>query len=128
MDLNFKPNGYNSVSPYFIVDGAQILVELLIEIFDANGLRQYDLPDGKIMHVEVQIDDSVLMISDSSDKYPAIQQMVHIYVKDVEEVYKKAMNAGCVSIDEPSTRPGDPDKRGAFKDFGGNYWAVATQQ
>lgn len=127
MDFNYKPNGYNAVSPYFIVDGAQRLVELLIEIFDAKVLRKYDLPDGKIMHVEVQIDDSVLMISDSSDKYPAIQQMVHIYVKDVEGVYKKALKAGCEPIDVPSTRPGDPDKRGAFKDFGGNYWAVATQ-
>ncbi len=60
MGQNFKPSGYNSVSPYLVVKGAQEMMDLLTKIFDAKELRRYDLPDGSIMHAEVQLDDSVI--------------------------------------------------------------------
>jgi uncharacterized glyoxalase superfamily protein PhnB len=59
MNKAFKPAGYNSVSPYFIVNGAQKFIDLMKKIFDAKELRRYDMPDGTIMHAEIQIDDSV---------------------------------------------------------------------
>jgi len=64
MDKQFKPTGYNSVSPYFIVNGGQKFISLIKKIFDAEELRRYDMPDGSIMHAEIQIDDSVIMIGD----------------------------------------------------------------
>jgi len=70
MDKYFKPAGYNSVSPYFIVNGAQRLIDLMKIIFEAKELRRYDMSDGTIMHAEIQIDDSVIMLGDSSDKFP----------------------------------------------------------
>lgn len=123
----FKPNGYNSVSPYFIVDGAQRLIDLLKQIFDAQESRRYDADGGKIMHAEVRLDDSIIMIGDSSDQYPANKLLIHVYVKDVDATYRKAIAAGCKSLEPPKTRDGDPDKRGMFEDFGGNVWAVGTQ-
>ncbi|HYG51708.1 MAG TPA: VOC family protein, partial [Flavobacteriales bacterium] len=66
MNSQFKPNGYNSVSPYFIVKGAQKFIDLMNVIFDAKELRRYDMPDGSIMHAELQIDDSVIMLGDAS--------------------------------------------------------------
>jgi uncharacterized glyoxalase superfamily protein PhnB len=69
MKKDFKPKGYNSVSPYFIVDGAQLFIEILSKIFQVKELRRYDLPDGSIMHMELQLEDTVIMLSESSEKY-----------------------------------------------------------
>lgn len=66
MDNHFKPTGYNSVWPYFVVNGAQKSIDLLKQIFDAKELKRYDMPDETIMHAEIRIDDSVIMIGDSS--------------------------------------------------------------
>jgi uncharacterized glyoxalase superfamily protein PhnB len=126
MAKQFKPENYNSVSPYFIVEGAQKMVDMLQVVFGAKELRRYDGPDGTIMHVEVLLDDSVIMISDATQKYPANKFLMHVYVSDVDQVFRKAVAYGCKPIEEP-VQKGDPDKRGTFEDFGGNTWAVGTQ-
>lgn len=128
MEKQFKPIGYNSVSPYFIVNGGQKFIDLMKEIFNAKELRRYDMPDGSIMHAEIQIDDSVIMIGDSSEKFPPVQIVMHVYVPNVDETFQKAVDAGCEIVEQPTEREGDPDKRGTFKDFAGNMWSVGTQQ
>lgn len=125
---SFKPTGYNSVSPYFIVDGAQKMINLLTSIFNAKELRRYDQPDGSIMHAELQIDDSVIMLADSTREYPSNQLLIHVYVADVHAVFKKAIDSGCEAIEAPVQKGEDPDVRGQFKDFSGNIWAVGTQR
>jgi len=127
MDKEFKPTGYNSVSPYFIVDGAQKLIDLLKKLFNGKELRRYDMPDGTIMHAEMQIDDSVIMLGNSSEQYPPITLVMHVYVTNVDEVFEKAIKLGCVAVEEPKEREGDPDRRGTFKDFAGNLWSIGTQ-
>ena len=124
---NYKPQGYNSVSPYFIVDGAQRFIEFTKELFGARELRRYERPDGSILHAEIQIDDSVLMLGDSSEQFPPNQVVIHVYVSNVDEIYEKAISLGCESLGEPKERDDDPDRRGGFKDFAGNMWSVATQ-
>ena len=123
----YKPNNYNSLSPYLIVDNAQKLTELLIVIFNANVLRRFDHEDGKIAHIELKLDDSVIMISDSTDNYPAHKTMLHLYVADVFDTFNKAVENGCQIIEKPINKPGDPDTRGSFYDSAGNYWSVSTQ-
>ncbi|MFA7445574.1 MAG: VOC family protein [Flavobacteriaceae bacterium] len=127
MSKQFKPTGYNSVSPYFIVNGAQKLIDLLKVIFNAKELRRYDMPDGTIMHTEIQIDDSVIMLGDSSDKFPPVPLVMHVYVPNVDETFDKAIKAGCETVEQPNQREGDPDRRATFKDFAGNLWSVGTQ-
>ncbi len=127
MNNQFKPTGYNSVSPYFIVNGAQKFIELIQEIFDATELRRYEMPDGSIIHAEIQIDDSVIMIGESSEKYPPVPIVIHVYVPNVDTVFKKAIDAGCEIIEHPKVQEGDPDKRATFKDFSGNMWSIGTQ-
>ena len=127
MNQQFKPSGYNSVSPYLIVNGAEKMVNLLKQIFGATELRRYDLPNGTIMHIEIQLDDSVIMISDSSEKYPPNQHLIHVYVPNSEETFNKAIEMGCESIDPPKQKGDDTDLRGTFKDFSGNLWSVSTQ-
>lgn len=127
MNKNFKPKNYNSVSPYFIVNGAQKFIDLMTEIFGAKEFRRYDMSDGTIMHAEIQIDDSVIMLGDSSDKFPPVQLVMHVYVPNVDEIFNKAIQAGCEVIEKPKEREGDPDRRATFKDFAGNMWSVGTQ-
>lgn len=123
----YKPEHYNSLSPYLIVDDAQKLVDLLTVIFNAKTLRRFDHENGKIAHIELQLDDTVIMISDSTANYGANKTMLHIYVPDVLKTFNKAIEHGCVEIEKPINKPGDPDTRGSFYDFAGNYWAVSTQ-
>lgn len=127
MSKAYKPEGYNSVSPYFVVDEAKKLMELLIKIFDGEELRKYDLPDGTIMHAEIKIDDSVLMLANASEQFPSIELLTHIYVRDVDQIFNKAVELGCVPLEKPKEREGDPDRRGSFKDFAGNIWSIGTQ-
>lgn len=127
MKKEFKPKGYNSVSSYFIVDDAQRLIDLLKKLFNADELRRYDMPDGTIMHAEMKIDDSVIMLANSSEAYPAITLVMHVYVPNVDGLYKKAIDLGCISVEPPKQREGDPDRRATFKDFAGNLWSIGTQ-
>jgi PhnB protein len=125
--MNFKPAGYNSLSPYFIVDDCQKMVELLRGIFDAKELRKYEHADGSIMHMELKIDDSVIMLADSSSEFPGNQHLIHVYVPDVKKTFEKAIKLGCQPVEEPQNKEGDPDMRGTFKDYQGNLWSVGTQ-
>jgi len=127
MHKPFKPANYNSVAPYFVVDGAQKMIDLLKGIFQAQELRRFNNPDRTIMHVEIRIDDSVIMLADSSPSYPANQFLMHVYVPDVHQTFQKAIALGCEVVEEPVNKEGDPDIRGSFKDFSGNVWAIGTQ-
>ena len=125
--ITYKPANYNSLSPYLIVDNAQKLVDLLTVVFDAEMLRRFDHENGKIAHIELKLDDTVIMISNSTENYGANKTMLHIYVPDVFKTFDKAIEHGCEIIERPINRHGDPDTRGSFYDFAGNYWAVSTQ-
>lgn len=127
MKKPFKPENYNSVSPYFVVDDCRKMIALLKDIFDAEELRKYENTDGSIMHAELRIDDSVIMLADSSETYPANNLLIHVYVQDVHKVFRKAVELNCEIVEEPVNKPGDPDVRGTFKDFQGNMWAVGMQ-
>ena len=125
--MPYKPDNYNSLSAYLIVDNAQKLVDLLTVIFNAEILRRFDHTNGKIAHIELKLDDTVIMISDSTEIYEANKTMLHIYVPDVFKTFEIAIANGCEIIEKPVNKPGDPDTRGSFYDFAGNYWAVSTQ-
>lgn len=97
------------------------------QLFEGKVLRLYEMKDGTVMHAEVQIDDSVIMLGEASEKYPPIQSVIHVYVPNVDDVYNRALELGCESVQPPKEQEGDPDRRGTFKDFAGNMWSVGTQ-
>ncbi|NJB87332.1 putative glyoxalase superfamily protein PhnB [Lewinella marina] len=126
MSTPFKPTGYNSFSPYHVVKGADAYIDFLERVFGAERLRRYT-HEGRVVHAEVRLDDSVLMLAEATEQFPPNQPLSHLYVSDVDRLYAKALAAGCTAIDAPRERPGDPDRRGAFTDPFGNSWSVATQ-
>jgi len=123
----YKPKGYTTISPYLVIAGAQRVIDFLKKAFGATDLRRYDMPDGTIMHAEVRIDDTVVMMGDGGPEWPPFSSFLHVYVPDVDATYRRALAAGGVSVQEPVQKPGDPDKRGGVKDPGGNTWWISTQ-
>jgi uncharacterized glyoxalase superfamily protein PhnB len=122
----FKPPGSNTVSPYLIVDGAARTIEFLVKAFDAVELRRFPGPNGRLMHAEVRIDDTVVMLADGAEAWPPVPSHVHVYVDDVDETWRRARAAGAVSVQDP-VKKADPDKRGGVKDAGGTTWWIATK-
>jgi uncharacterized glyoxalase superfamily protein PhnB len=122
----YKPDNYNTVSPYLIVDDANQTIEFLKNVFGAVELRRFPDAAGKIMHAEVRIDDTVVMLADGAEGWPPIPSHVHIYVNDVDTIYNRALEVGAMSIQEP-VRKDDEDKRGGVKDAGGTTWWIATK-
>lgn len=127
MEKPFKPSGYNAASPYFILKDAHKFIKLLSDLFQAKELRSFKNADGSIMHAEVMVYDSVIMLGEASEKFPAIKIVMHVYVPNVDELYERALALGCTSIEAPKQQEGDPDRRGTFLDFAGNMWSLGTQ-
>lgn len=126
MSTPHRPDRYSAVSPYLIVDEAEATLRFLAEVFDAIELRRFPDEDGRIIHAEVKIDDTVIMLADGNDDWPPIQANVHVYVPDVDRTYQRALEAGGRSVQEP-VKKDDEDKRGGVTDPGGTTWWIATR-
>jgi uncharacterized glyoxalase superfamily protein PhnB len=109
-----------------MVDGASQTIDYLTRVYDAVELRRFPDANGKLMHAEVRIDDTVLMLADGGEGWPPIPSSVHIYVPDVDATYRRALAAGATSVQEPVKKE-DEDKRGGVKDAGGTTWWIATK-
>lgn len=127
MSPSWKPDGHSVVSPYLIVTGAQEVIDFLVEVFEAEPLRRYEMDDGSIMHAEVLVGDTVVMLGEAGGEWPARTAFLHVYVENVDATYAQALAAGAVTVEEPSRRDGDPDRRGGVRDPAGNTWWIATQ-
>jgi len=126
MHTDYKPQNYNSVSPYLVVEGAEATIQFLVNTFDAIELRRFPDDSGKLMHAEVRLDDTVVMLADTAEEWPPVPSHVHVYVPDVDTTYQRALAAGATSIQEP-VKKDDDDKRGGVKDAAGTTWWIATK-
>lgn len=124
--MAYKPEGYTSVSPYLIVDGAGRTIDFLVRVFDAVELRRHADETGRIMHAEVRIDDTVVMLAEANTTWPPIQAQMHVYVPNVDATYRRALDAGATSVQEPVKKE-DADKRGGVKDAAGTTWWIGTR-
>jgi len=123
----WKPDGYSSISPYLITKNASEVLRFLETTLKATPLRRFEMPDGSIMHAEVRVDDTVVMIGEAGDQWPPVPCHVHVYVPDVDRTYALALEHGAVAVQAPTGKDGDPDRRGGVKDPGGNTWWFSTQ-
>jgi uncharacterized glyoxalase superfamily protein PhnB len=124
--MTHKPQGYTSVAPYLVVDGAARTVEFLARAFGAVELRRFPGADGRIAHAEVRIDDTVVMLADGVEGWPPVPAHVHVYVPDVDATYRRALEAGAKPVQEP-VKKDDEDRRGGVMDAGGTTWWIATR-
>lgn len=123
----WKPEGYPSVSPYLICPDPEKLIAFLVAVFGARQVRRFDRPDGSLMHAEMRIDDSIIMVGGGATQHLSSDVHIHLYVPDAQEVYARALAQGAEALQPPVRKSADDDLRGGFKDPAGNIWWVATQ-
>jgi uncharacterized glyoxalase superfamily protein PhnB len=114
------PNGWHGLTPRIVVDDVAGLVKFLRQVFDATGELHPDRP------AVMQIGDSVIMISSIGPR-EAMAAFLYLYVEDADATYRRAVQAGAQSLEEPSDMPYG-DRRGMVQDRWGNVWQIATRK
>ena len=119
------PHGFLPLTPYFTAADADRLIAFAIAVFDARIIKENRYPDGRVQHVRLAVQDSLIMLNQASDDFPATVSQMHLYVDDVEATYDRALNAGATSIMQPMLRP-HGDRMAGFIDPENNIWWVAS--
>jgi len=118
--------GFHTVTPYLVARGLEGVLDFLRRTFDAvETCAASRRPDGTIMHVEIQIGDSRLMLGEANDEFPAMPAMLVVYVADVDATHARALAAGGVEL----RAPGDQDygdRSSGVRDGAGNQWWIST--
>lgn len=126
MTVNPVPEGYHTVTPYLFVRGIESLIGFLKKVFNAEEIELMRRPDGSIMHAEVKIGDSVVMMGEASESASPMPAMLYLYLEDIDRVYQQALVAGATSLQEPLNEFYG-DRTAAFVDASGNQWWLAMK-
>ncbi len=127
------PEGHRSLAPYLYVRGASSAMDFYARAFGARELFHMKGPDGKIVHAELQVGDSILMLADESpeqgarapEAYGGTPASVFLYLPDVDIVFERATAAGA-TVEQPPTDMFWGDRYGKLKDPFGHEWGIAT--
>ena len=114
------PVGWHSITPRLVVDDPARLVEFLKQAFEGKGEFQTDRPS------QIRIGDSLVMISGAEARTP-MPSFLYLYVEDVDAVYRRTLDAGAASLEEPADLSYG-DRRGMVRDPFGNIWQIATHK
>ena len=123
--INHQPNGYHTVTPYLTLEDAPGFIKFVEQAFGATEYERVHRNDGRIMHAEVRIGDSPVMISEACDQMGPMPTSLYLYVDDADSVYRRALDAGATSVMEPADMFWG-DRFGSVKDTWGNQWSIAS--
>lgn len=126
MKVNPIPSDCNRVMPYLTVPRAGEFIIFLQNVFGAQEKRRMGPPGGPIMHGEVKIGDSVVMFTDASDENPAESALLMVYVENVDETYKTALENGAKSRGEPINQFYG-ERLAKIEDPFGIHWAISAK-
>ena len=118
------PDGFHAVTPYLIIEGTDKAIEFMKKAFNAREVERMQQPDGKIAHAEMRIGDSIIMMGESKDDFKPMPSSLYVYVDNVDEVYRKGIDAGGTSVMEPADQFYG-DRNAGVKDPSGNIWWIA---
>lgn len=130
------PDGYGTVTPTLTVREAAKAIEFYKKAFDAHEIFRFPSPDGKtIMHAEIKIGDSIVMLNDEFPQMNCISpqtiggtgSMIHLYVEDADSVFNKAVSSGA-KILMPMMDMFWGDRYGTIEDPFGHRWGIATHK
>ncbi|GAA4109135.1 VOC family protein [Aquimarina addita] len=117
--------GHQQAMPYLIVKDAEEFIEFVKKIFHGQEMIRSLDAHKKIQHSEIVIGDSTIMVTEASRTYPAQPSSMYVYVKDTDQTYFNAIDAGSKPLMKPIEE--DYGARGAgFKDPFGNTWWITT--
>lgn len=114
----WKPPGWHSLTPRLVADDPAGLVEFLRRAFGARGEYRADRPS------QLRIGDSIVMVGGTAVR-ERIRSFLYLYVEDADATYRRALDAGAESLEEPADTPYG-DRRAMIADPCGNHWQIAT--
>ena len=117
--------GFHTVTPYLIVEGAASLIAFAVAAFEAEELRRDLRPDGAIMNAELRIGDSVIELAEARQEWPPRSGALHLYVRDTDAAYRRALAAGATSLYAPEEMPYG-ERSAGVSDPTGTHWYIAT--
>lgn len=132
-NVNPIPPGFQTITPYLIVENAEEAIELYKKAFGAELHSLHKTSSGKIMNAQIKIGNSMLMLNDEWPDYGAVGPKkigntavtIHLYVDDVDAVWNSATEAG-FEVRMPLDNQPWGDRYGSLKDPYGHSWSVAT--
>jgi len=119
------PPGFNTVTPYFFVEGADRFLPFLDEAFGGVEIA-CQMNGERIANAQVQLGTSTVMVSEASAEFPAMPASYYLYVENADEAMCKAIAAGGVMIMAVATMPYN-DRQGGIKDPFGNLWWLSER-
>src|ERR1700686_4800421 len=127
------PEGYHSITPYLFVKGAVAAIDFYKNVFGATEIVRMVGPNGKIMHAELRIGDSIVMLADENPPTGVMSPQtvggysvgLHVYVENVDAVIQKAVENGAKLL-HPIKNQFYGDRSGSLLDPFGHMWSVAT--
>ena len=134
MTVKPVPDDYHTLTPYLFIDGAAKAIDFYTEAFGATEINRLPSPTGLIVHAEMQIGDSRIMLA---DEYPEMgvrgplsiggsPSCILIYVEDVDAVFARAIAAGAREM-RPIQDQFYGDRAGLLADPFGHLWNIATR-
>jgi len=133
MSVKPIPDGYHSLTPFLTVRDAARAIEFYKQAFGAQERGVMKGPDGKVMHAELMIGDSIIMLSDEFPEFGSLSPEsiggsgmgLHIYVEGVDAAFDRAIKAGA-QVEMPVIDQFWGDRYGKLKDPFGHKWSIAT--
>jgi PhnB protein len=127
------PAGYHSLTAYLFIKDAAGAIEFYKKVFGAAEIMRMAGPNGQIMHAELRIGDSVVMLSDENPQMGAVSPQslggtasgINVYIADVDSVVQKAVDSGAKLV-RPVKDQFYGDRSGTLIDPFGHMWSVAT--
>lgn len=124
-DVKPVPEGQPTVTPYLIVEDAGRQIEFLVEAFGAVEDGRTTTDDGRVMHAQVSLGDSKVMMGEAAGAWEPMPSSVHLYVEDCDAVYQRALDAGATVVMEMQDQFYG-DRQGGVRDPNGNVWWIST--
>lgn len=118
------PAGHHTITPGMVVPGVSRLIDFLKAAFGAEEVERYEAPDGTVAHAEVRIGDSSLMMGEPFAGFAPMPCMLTLYVDDVDATFKRAVEAGAQSLEEPKNQPYGY-RTARVRDPSGNRWSIS---
>lgn len=120
------PDGSHTITPCLVVQDTAGLIAFLVQAFAATPTEPPATgPDGKVVHAQLQIGTSRIMLGEARSADEVMQAMLYLYVEDCDALFKRAIAAGGTAIMEPMNMFYG-DRSGGLKDAWGNQWWIAT--